>query len=555
MTKKKLRIGLLVNGYSIPAWNYKIIESINNSEHSEIVLVVKKKSESSQNQSKLKTLWDNRNKLLFILYAKFEKKAFKLNPDAFATKNLKDLFDCPEIIVTPKETKFSDRIIDEDIELIKSHDIDVFIRFGFRILRGGILSAAKHGIWSYHHANNDVNRGGPAGVWQVLENWDETGVILQVLNEDLDGGLVIYRSSSSTDNISVNRNKNNYYWKAISFMNRRLKELYDTGEDMFFSKYKELNSHPEFYYNRLYRTPNNSQVLKGVLSNYSNSIKVKFRNFFIRDQWILLFKLEPKEIISQSFFRFKRITPPKDRFWADPFILKRDSTYYIFLEELIYKEKRGKISVMEMDEKGNYTKPEVVLETPYHLSYPHLIEDNGELYMLPETKGNNTIELYKCVDFPKKWELEKIMFDNIAAVDSTVFKHNDKYWLFTNIRENEGASAYDELFLFYADNLLSDNWTPHPMNPIVSNVKTARPAGDIFIYNNRIYRPSQNCGKHYGYGMQIQEIITLTENDYKEEHVQSIYPNWSKDLVSTHTINNSGRLTVIDALVSRNKLI
>ena len=554
MTKQKLRIGLLVNDYSIPAWNYKIIENINNSDHSEVVLVVKKKSKSQGSQSRLKTLWENRNKLAFILYAKIEKKLFKLNPNAFASKKLKDLVDCPEIVVTPKETKFSDRIVDEDIALIKSHDIDIFIRFGFRILRGGILSSAKYGIWSYHHGNNDVNRGGPAGVWQVLENWEETGVILQVLNEDLDGGLVIYRSSSSTDYISVNRNKNNYYWKAISFMTRRLKELHDMGAEDFFTKYKEKNTHPDFYYNRLYRTPNNTQLLKGVLSNYWRSIRVRIRNFFILDQWILLFKLEKKEGISQSFFRFKRITPPKDRFWADPFVLKRDDTYYIFIEELIYKENRGKISVIEMDEKGNHSKPEVVLETPYHLSYPHLIEDDGELYMLPETKGNNTIELYKCLDFPKTWKLEKIIFDNIAAVDSTIFKHDNKYWLFTNIRENKGASAYDELFLFYSDNLLADNWTPHPLNPIVSDVKTARPAGDIFMHNNRMYRPAQNCAKHYGYGMQIREIITLTEDDYKEEQVQSIYPNWADDLVSTHTLNSSGKLTVIDALVSRHKL-
>jgi hypothetical protein len=170
--------------------------------------------------------------------------------------------------------------------------------------------------------------------------------------------------------------------------------------------------------------------------------------------------------------------------------------------------------------------------------------------MMPETKGNKTIEIYKCTSFPYEWTLEKIMFHDIMAVDSTIFKFENKYWLFTNIKENEGASAYDELFLFFSDSLLG-NWKPHPLNPIVSDVKYARPAGNIFIYNDKIFRPSQNCSKHYGYGMQIREILTLTETDYEERQVQSIYPNWSKDLVSTHTLNNSGKLTIIDALVRR----
>ncbi len=552
MAKTKLRIGLLINSYAIPSWAYKLVENINKSDHSEIILVVKRKSSQSQKQSIFKTMWDNRNELLFILYAKFEKQFFKLNPDAFATKDLKSIIDCPEIEVTPKETKFSDRILDDDLENIKEHNIDLFIRFGFRILRGGILSSAKYGIWSYHHANNKVNRGGPAGVWQVLENWDETGVVLQVLNEDLDGGLIIYESSSVTDYISINRNKNNYYWKALSFITRRLEELHSSGAETFFAKYKEMNADPQFYYNRLYRTPTNWQLTKGVISNYYRSIRIRIKNIFIREQWILLVKMENSNKISQSFFRFKRILPPKDRFWADPFILQRDDKYYLFIEELLYSNNRGMISVMEIDEKGNHTVPEVVLEKDYHLSYPYLIEDQGELYMLPETKGNKTIELYKCVDFPKKWELEKVLFDDIIAVDTTLFHHDNKYWLFTNIKENEGASAYDELFLFYSDSLLGE-WKSHPLNPIVSDVKYARPAGNIFIYNDMIFRPAQNCSKHYGYGMQIREIVTLTETDYEERQVQSIYPNWAKDLVSTHTLNNSGKLTVIDALVKRRK--
>ena len=543
MSKQKLRIGLLINDYSIPAWQYKLIGQLVASHHSEIVLVVRNDTKVEQGPSAF-------NNLVFDFYRKFEDKFFKTIPNAFEKKNLKELISCKEIALSPIESKNIDQIKEADIKKIQTHEIDVFLKFGFKVFDGDILKCAKCGIWSYHHGNNKTNRGGPAGVWEVIEESEDTGSTLRLLNEDIEGGLVLYESYSHTDHVSFKRNKNNFYWKSSSFIGRKLDELYRIGQEQFFLKYNVHNAKPSFYYNKLYVTPTNWEMLRGLMRVYYKSILTHIRRFFYFDQWILLIKFTKTDKLAQSFYEFKRLTPPKDRFWADPFILQRDSKYFIFLEELVYKEKRGKISVMEIDENGSHSTPKVILETNYHLSYPFLIEDHGELYMMPETKGNKTIEIYKCTSFPYEWTLEKIMFHDIMAVDSTIFKFENKYWLFTNIKENEGASAYDELFLFFSDSLLG-NWKPHPLNPIVSDVKYARPAGNIFIYNDKIFRPSQNCSKHYGYGMQIREILTLTETDYEERQVQSIYPNWSKDLVSTHTLNNSGKLTIIDALVRR----
>ena len=95
---------------------------------------------------------------------------------------------------------------------------------------------------------------------------------------------------------------------------------------------------------------------------------------------------------------------------------------------------------------------------------------------------------------------------DIDAVDSTILFHNNKWWLFTGIKENDGASNSDELFLFYSQDPTSDQWIPHPQNPIISDVRRARPAGKIFSYQNKLYRPSQNGSYHYGYGININRI-------------------------------------------------
>ena len=142
---------------------------------------------------------------------------------------------------------------------------------------------------------------------------------------------------------------------------------------------------------------------------------------------------------------------------------------------------------------------------------------------------------------------------NLQAVDVTILKKKDRYWMFANIRENNGASTLDELFLFSSKELKSDQWQPHPQNPIISDVRSSRPAGKIFQYNNELYRPSQNSAKRYGHAMNINKIVTLNEDIYEEAIVNQIFPNWEKNVRATHTLNFDENLTVIDALIRKRK--
>lgn len=552
---KKLKIGILLDKDNIPAWSYKMLEEIQESDYAEIVLIVQNNLKSKKKQNLAKRIWGNRKEIMMTLYKKYDNHQYKNDPEAFELKNINTFLNVDRLKVTPKQTKFSDTIIDNDIKKIDKYNIDVFIRMGFRILRGDILTISKYGIWSYHHGDNSVNRGGPAGFWEVMENHDVTGVILQILNEDLDNGTILFKSYSNTYNKSVLRNKNNYYWKALSFLPSKLEELYNLGDEKFFHNIKKLNTHPEFYYNPLYSSSNISNLKMSIfmMKKIISRLKNKLISLFYFNQWILLFKLNKSNTLSTSFYRFKKILPPKDRFWADPHVIFRNNKYYIFIEELIYKNIRGHISVIIMDEKGNYSNPIKVLEENYHLSYPFLIEENNTLYMIPESKENNTIDLYKCIDFPTKWKLEKTLINNIKAVDATIIKKEGVYWMYANVVRNNGASSLDELFLFSSKTLISDNWTPHPKNPIISDVKQARPAGSLFIFNDNLYRPSQNSGKHYGHGIKINKVIELNQTNYIEQTVNSIYPNWENNLNSTHTINSVNKLTIIDANIKRRK--
>ena len=71
----------------------------------------------------------------------------------------------------------------------------MLLRGGSRILQREILNICKYGIISFHHANNDVNRGGPPAFWEVFNREPSTGFIIQRLFDELDGGDVLFKGA------------------------------------------------------------------------------------------------------------------------------------------------------------------------------------------------------------------------------------------------------------------------------------------------------------------------------------------------------------------------
>ena len=132
--------------------------------------------------------------------------------------------------------------------------------------------------------------------------------------------------------------------------------LYEQGADKFMKNLK-ATSKPYFYYNKLFKKPNNVEVIRLVAKKYLKKLKNRIRNILFFEQWIIFYDISSSENMRKSFYRFKRMLPPKDRFWADPFVLHWKNKYYIFMEEFIYRENKGHISISEIDSEGNYTKP------------------------------------------------------------------------------------------------------------------------------------------------------------------------------------------------------
>lgn len=268
------------------------------------------------------------------------------------------------------------------------------------------------------------------------------------------------------------------------------------------------------------------------------------------DQWVILTG-RGLAFDRLDWNSLQAILPPKDRYWGDPFVVQRDGCYHVFIEEKLYATGLGRIACLTLDAAGKLLEQQTVLERPYHLSYPFLFEQGGELFMIPETAAQRTVELYRCTHFPERWEFVRALMSDIYAVDATLWKQDSTYWLFTNVKM-PGASSLDALYLFHATDLTGAKWTPHPRNPIVRDIRSARPGGRIFLQDGKLIRPSQDSGPRYGYALKFNRISKLSETEYAEEPEASFTPRGSRYL-ATHTFNQAGDMTVIDAVLRRRK--
>lgn len=283
-----------------------------------------------------------------------------------------------------------------------------------------------------------------------------------------------------------------------------------------------------------------------------SSISRHLRELFVGEQWHIGIVRSP----IHSFLEPRREFAvewlpalPRTRFFADPFAVQRGSELVILFEDFDQVKGKGSISAIRSLDGGHTFSDPIplsgsVFDDPrVHKSYPFLLQRDGEVFCIPETWEKNEIALYRAVQFPERWERVCPLMENVDAVDPTVFFHEDRWWMFYTTRK---AGTNLNLFLASAP-ALEGPWSPHPLNPVKTDISGARPGGTPFVHDGVLYRPAQNSGKTYGGSLKIYRINRLTPDEYEEELVRQISPEGHKPYTrGFHTLSAAGDLCVVD---------
>lgn len=426
------------------------------------------------------------------------------------------------------------RFSKQDVARIAELRLDALVRCGNGILKGDILTVARDGIISMHHADNRVNRGGPAGFWEVFHGLPQTGFIVQRLNEELDGGEVLFRGSISTA-LTFSHNHANLNARANTYLKRTIERLADGSVEP---------ETPHLYDGRIYRTPLLHETLGYLLRTAGRvAAKVVKRSLGQEWHWGVAVTFQPWR--SAVMWRAKCLPQPAGSFIADPFVLKDGDSHVLFVEQYRYDERKGAIAAYRIgpdrvDDIG------IVLEEPWHLSFPFVFRHGDTVYMVPESMADRSLKLYRADPFPARWTLVKTIMADTLAADTVIFQRDGRWWLLTSI-QGEGQAANDsELCAFHADDPTGE-WLPHSRNPIVMDAGKGRNGGLLRDEDGNFYRVAQRHGfARYGIGVSIYRIEQLTADTYEETLIQQVQPNFFRRLAGFHHLHHDSGLTVFD---------
>jgi hypothetical protein len=512
-----LRVAVVHSGW-LPAWAGYVLERIQASSWGELVFVI----EDGQPAPRLSEAPTG----LLGWYVRADERRFasECRPDALASAR--------EVTLLREVSKAT------------LHDtgaaVDVIVDMRTAVAGKHPALVSRLGCWKLRPCTQPAAAAPPA-YRHVLAREPLTPIVLE--RRDERGRVsVIEEALCRTDDRSVRRNANQACWHGAGLLLRALERAQQGTLDLAVPVARAET--------REARPLRSGEIATAVGRLVARTLASRIRQGLVRERWGIGFRLHPGQTGPMDADRPPSfITPPPDRTWADPFVIKRGNAHFVFFEELPFATDRGHIAVLELAPSGEWTYLGIALSHDHHLSYPFLFEWQNELFMIPEQSANRRVQLYRCVEFPLHWVPEAVLLDDVRAVDATLHETADGWWMFANVAMDGGATD-SECHLFQAK-VPTGPWTLHPASPIKRDPRSARPAGRLFERDGRLFRPSQDCSRRYGGAISLNEVTRLDPRGYSERAVGRIDPAWRRDIVAVHTLNGCDGATVVDVLFER----
>ena len=468
-------------------------------------------------------------KILFKIIFTIEKKFINFSTLLLSKRN---------IYIKKKNVTF-DKYINDQLINDKRYITDVIIDLGNHKINKNFIAKAKYGIW---YLDNHVKDNFLIGFFDCLSN-QKISTSYLISKKFFNNKLIIKCIDVSYLNTKINfwlRNKQFIIEKSANLISKNLNKIhYDLT-------IKEVNR-------------NNFKTFSKInLSNFINYFFIKYFIYAIKklfrkineqnqDVWrIYLLNSSVGNFLSNEKIQKNShmINPNFKHEYADPFIYEYNNLEYVFFENNDLNQNKGKISCgIIKDNKLSSIKD--VLNLKYHLSYPFIWKLKKNFFLMPESSANKSLQIWKSVSFPFKWRLYKTIFKNEFCCDTSIISKSNNNWLLTNKSNDHTNDASNELYIYKIVGNFK-KLIPHKLNPVITDCRTARNAGNL-KFSNQLLRPSQiNNSSGYGIGLNINKIIALNLETYKETTIKKIYPNQKNKETGIHHISNTKTKIVFD---------
>ena len=536
VSARPLRFGVMCSANGLTDFARKCIANITRDGIAVPVLLIVDKSIAVPNSVRTKlrksirldgNLWHVQSKLFPL--SRLE--AYRVQPLDACLPGVERILCKPET-----KGKWSQYFQAADLAEIQSRNLDFILKFGFGIIRGAVLESARYGVWSFHHDDEEKYRGGPPGFWEIYRGDPVTGALLQRLNDRLDGGIVLYKCFVPTDGASHRANLQRIQecsWHMVRW----------ACLDVIHGRLEAFRALPSKTTAPIYRAPKDFQVLRFWLRLAANWIRYKLANQRV-DEWNVGLVNHPQAaFLDPQFKPVVQWSAYKEfgQMVADPFPISSGDSARILVEEFNWSTEKGRIS--ELRGSGAQTIITPVIDEGLHMSYPYCFRDAGVTYAIPECGEAKSIFLYRLDELTGNWRREAVLLDGVDAVDATVFQHDGRWWLLHS--GSVGCGAWS-LYVWHAPSLLGP-WQPHLANPVKTDVKSSRPAGNLFLHDGNLYRPSQDGRTSYGGALCINRVDELSLECFRETPVRWIAPDPQGPYPNgLHTLSGCGQYSLID---------
>ena len=505
----RLRYGIVLDASAVDAWQSETIERLGRSGAAQLVLVVMGDRSGARRNGPPVPRRSSPGRILghaaFLVFARHVSRSRALRPAGQVPWS-----DDVSILHVSRGRKPSGSLFrNDDLVTIRAQRLDFLIWYRAETPTDDVVETARHGVWSFHFGER-LDRGVPAGFWELVDGQPVVGATLR-------------RSMGSADRVMTLRS--GWFAAAPESYARTRDRLYMGVADWPTQVCREilLGAGQSLQPSPAASVARRSLELRHFACFLAIIAQARLRKYWHHgmrhDDWNIGVADAPVEsILSGAAMRDVRWAPVhKGHYAADPFGRWHDGALQILYEDYSHARGAASIARRRWTRERGWERPEPALDIASHLSYPFLIEHEGRLLLLPESRASGEVVLYEADRIDGAWRPLVNLGLGVDMADATLLQHGGTWWLFA-VRSDRLNPA-TELHLWFAERP-EGPWREHPLNPVLVDVRSARPAGPFFRADGQLYRPAQDCSTGYGDRLAIKRVVTLTTTRYEEELVR-----------------------------------